>query len=128
MSFLSRSFLFAFSTALFFALGAADLSTAQTRALPAGPAMLPPLAPVAECAKLASADLTSAVGAPTHIASATAVQDGKPAPYCDVTGIVEPAIQFEVRLPLAGWTQRYVQTGCGGLCGNLNIRLGNDDG
>ena len=26
------------------------------------------------------------------------------------------------------WTQRFVQTGCGGLCGNLNIRVSNDDG
>lgn len=33
-----------------------------------------------------------------------------------------------MRLPLKTWTQRFVQTGCGGLCGNLNIRLGNDFG
>jgi feruloyl esterase len=37
-------------------------------------------------------------------------------------------VNFEVRLPRAGWTQRYLQTGCGGLCGNLNVRVGNADG
>jgi hypothetical protein len=26
-----------------------------------------------------------------------------------------------LRLPINGWTQRYVQTGCGGLCGSANI-------
>jgi feruloyl esterase len=54
--------------------------------------------------------------------------DGKPAPYCDVQGYVDPQVKFEARLPLSNWTQRYVQTGCGGLCGMLGIRLGNDDG
>jgi feruloyl esterase len=41
---------------------------------------------------------------------------------------VEPSIQFEVRLPTKNWTQRFVQTGCGGLCGTLNIRLSNARG
>jgi len=77
---------------------------------------------------MATADISLVVGAPTHITSAVAVADGKPAPFCDVMGYVEPAIKFEVRLPLAGWTQRFVQTGCGGLCGNLNIRLGDEEG
>jgi feruloyl esterase len=83
---------------------------------------------VTECGKLTASEISSAVGAPTHITSAFAVADGKPAPYCDVMGYVEPAVKFEVRLPLAGWTQRFVQTGCGGLCGMLGIRLGNEDG
>jgi feruloyl esterase len=48
------------------------------------------------------------------------------APYCKVSGYVSPEVRFEVRLPIKTWTQRFVQTGCGGLCGNLNIRLSND--
>lgn len=40
---------------------------------------------------------------------------------CVVEGYVSPQIRFEVRLPLQGWTQRYLQTGCGGLCGSLRI-------
>jgi hypothetical protein len=89
---------------------------------------LPAVMPIVDCSKLASVDISSSVGAPTHITAATAVNAGAIAPYCDVQGDVEPAIRFEVRLPLTQWTQRYVQTGCGGLCGQLEIRLDKDDG
>lgn len=88
----------------------------------AQPASLALVAPVAECAVLASADLSIAVGAPVHIKSASLVQDGKPAPYCKVLGSIEPSVGFEVHLP-ATWSQRFVQTGCGGLCGMINVRL-----
>lgn len=71
--------------------------------------------PVMDCAQLAKEDFS-----PAHITSATAA-----APYCKVTGFVDPQVKFEVRLPLSGWTQRFLQTGCGGLCGSLNIRVSN---
>ena len=90
-------------------------------------AALAAVAPVIDCTKLDQVDISSAVGARTHLTSSEIVTDGKPAAYCRVTGYVEPMVKFEVRLPLKTWTQRFVQTGCGGLCGNLNIRLGNDD-
>ncbi|MDE2340151.1 MAG: tannase/feruloyl esterase family alpha/beta hydrolase, partial [Alphaproteobacteria bacterium] len=48
--------------------------------------------------------------------------------YCTVRGTVAPAINFEVRLPVHGWTQRSLQTGCGGLCGFLGIRVEHDTG
>lgn len=86
------------------------------------------VAPVVDCATLAAADISAAVGSPTHISSAVPVAEGRPAPYCDVQGYVDPQVKFEVRLPLTTWTQRLVQTGCGGLCGMLGIRLGNDQG
>jgi Tannase and feruloyl esterase len=86
------------------------------------------VAPVVDCATLASADISAAVGSPTHISSAMPVPEGRPAPYCEVKGYVDPQVKFEVRLPLTTWTQRLVQTGCGGLCGMLGIRLGNDQG
>ncbi len=92
------------------------------------PANLPVVAPVTACEKLAGVDISPAVGAAAHITAAKAVTDGKPAAYCDVTGYVEPAIRFEVRLPLARWTQRLVQTGCGGLCGQSSIRLDHEQG
>jgi feruloyl esterase len=93
----------------------------------ARPLNLPVIAPVIDCAALASIDISAAVGAPTHIAAASVV-NAKPAPYCKIEGYVEPAIKFEVHLPVSKWTQRLVQTGCGGLCGNLNIRLDHDGG
>ena len=80
------------------------------------------------CADVAKVDLSGVVDKPIHVTAAAEVTDGKPAPYCQVLGYVEPAVRFEVRLPLNGWTQRYLQTGCGGLCGRLGIRTGNDMG
>ena len=109
------------SFSLVLCVQAPGITTAQFRNLPA-------VAPAVECSTLASADISQAVGAPTHITAATVVRDGEPAPYCQVLGYVEPAIKFEVRLPISTWTQRLVQTGCGGLCGVLNIRLDHDDG
>ena len=81
-------------------------------------ALLAPVAPVATCTSLANLDLAPVTGEATTIA---AQEVAASRPYCAVTGTIAPAIRFEVRLPLAGWTQRYLQTGCGGLCGNLRI-------
>jgi feruloyl esterase len=39
-------------------------------------------------------------------------------PVCDVKGVIAPQIQFEVQLPTQTYRQRYLQTGCGGLCGS----------
>jgi feruloyl esterase len=47
--------------------------------------------------------------------------------YCAVRGTITPKIGFEVRLPASAWTQRYLQVGCGGLCGVLDIRVEHAD-
>jgi hypothetical protein len=119
-----RAVTFVFGTGIMLLMPCATLGQSPARQF----AALSAVAPVIACAKLASADISSAVGATTHISSAQEMPQGMPAPYCRVTGYVEPMVKFEVRLPLTTWTQRFVQTGCGGLCGMLNIRLGNDDG
>ncbi len=90
--------------------------------------VLPSVSPVMECGQLAQADFSNVAEAPLKVTSAEAVNDGRPAPYCRVLGYVAPRVQFEVRLPLKGWTQRFLQTGCGGTCGNLNIRVSNANG
>jgi feruloyl esterase len=115
------------SIATAFAAGA-PIPSAQTPTVAYVPAALPVVMPVTACEKLSDLDLSDGVGALTRIATATPVIDAKPSPYCRVTGYVAPAVNFEVRLPLTTWTQRFVQTGCGGLCGNVNIRLANADG
>jgi feruloyl esterase len=79
-----------------------------------------PVAPVMDCAALAQVDIGAAIGAKVTIQSAS-VHEGK-APYCEVRGVIAPAVGFEVRLPVSGWTQRYLQTGCAGLCGMTLIR------
>jgi feruloyl esterase len=82
----------------------------------AGLADLPALKPVMACAdvlNLKRPDLT--------LTSAAVITTGAPAPYCEVRGTIAPADTVVLRLPVNGWTQRYVQTGCGGLCGSANI-------
>jgi feruloyl esterase len=91
------------------------------------PAILADLSAVAArvpCAQLQSFDLSKALGAKVQIQAASEVSENTPAPYCKVEGTIAPAIRFEVHLPLKSWTQRYLQTGCGGLCGNLNVNVG----
>ena len=86
-------------------------------------AQLAAVNPTSECSNLVHADITAAVGASVHLQSAKAIHGGPGGGYCQVSGTVSPAVRFEVRLPLSGWTQRFVQTGCGGLCGHLDIHL-----
>jgi hypothetical protein len=41
--------------------------------------------------------------------------------YCAVTGQINTYIGFEILLPVNTWRQRYLQVGCGGLCGSIGI-------
>ncbi|MEK8029238.1 tannase/feruloyl esterase family alpha/beta hydrolase [Ideonella sp. DXS29W] len=82
-----------------------------------------PVQPVMDCAAVPGLDLSGVTDGSVTVASATVVTTGV-APYCEVRGTISPANTFIVRLPTQGWTQRYVQTGCGGLCGNANIDFG----
>jgi hypothetical protein len=41
--------------------------------------------------------------------------------YCAVTGHINQYIGFEILLPTSTWRQRYLQVGCGGLCGSIGI-------
>ena len=99
---------------------------AQPSASP-GLAALAPIKPAIPCEALAGADVSGEVGAKTTIASAKVSGAGDKA-FCAVQGVIAPKIRFELRLPTNGWTQRYLQVGCGGLCGVLNIRAEHADG
>ncbi|MEU4215822.1 tannase/feruloyl esterase family alpha/beta hydrolase [Actinoplanes sp. NPDC026623] len=88
-----------------------------------GLAGLPAVAPVMACADVMGLDLGGVTDAPVTIRSAAVVTTGAPAPYCEVRGTIAPADTIVLRLPVNGWTQRYVQTGCGGLCGSANINV-----
>ncbi|WNV86160.1 tannase/feruloyl esterase family alpha/beta hydrolase [Umezawaea sp. Da 62-37] len=103
------------------ALASAPSAAAPHRLTPDGLADLPAVTPVMACADLVGLDLGGVADAPITIRTATVVTTGAPAPYCEVRGTIAPANAIVVRLPVNGWTQRYVQTGCGGLCGNANI-------
>ena len=105
---------------------------AATASAAAGPALadLPVVRPVMECDQLRGMELSELAGVPMAIATAEVKQEA-PAPYCEVHGYVSPQVDFEVRLPTTNWTQRYVQNGCGGLCGTTGaprVTIGEDDG
>jgi hypothetical protein len=81
------------------------LVSARAAAAPQ-PLSLPVLAPAVDCAALASADFTKAIGVSTQILSAAVVDEGKPSAYCKVKVEIESFIDLEVHLPVANWTQR----------------------
>ena len=54
-----------------------------------------------------------------------AAKDAVPA-YCSVTGVVAPQVGFTIRLPLEGWNGRFLQQGCGGMCGVFKIEAADD--
>ena len=93
----------------------------------AGPALaqsdLQPVAPVVACSDLTAIDLTGIGGAGSAVSAAQeTTSDG--IAVCSVTGSLAPQLNFQVLLPMATWTQRYLQVGCGGLCGNISLRSG----
>lgn len=81
-----------------------------------GLADLPAVRPVMNCGDLTRLRLPGVT-----IRSASVATKDAPAPYCGVRGTIAPADTIVMRLPVDGWTQRYVQTGCGGECGTANI-------
>ncbi len=85
-------------------------------------------APRMSCKDLLRADFSAIAGAPAHLASATIGRavDGS-AMFCIVRGYVAPTIEFQLDLPIAGWTGRYLQGGCGGNCGVVMRRFMPDD-
>ena len=108
-------------------LALAVLGGSAATAAPASYALVPLTAilPVVGCESLGHVDLAPVTGAATTQSARKVAGDH---PYCEVTGTVAPAIRFEVRLPLAGWTQRFLQTGCGGLCGMLRVEAEKAEG
>lgn len=88
---------------------------------------LPVVTPIADCAALASTPLADIAGPGSRILrTSKATSQGLPA--CIVEGVLAPSIQFRVELPLGSWTQRYLQIGCGGLCGRIGMEVGAADG
>lgn len=73
--------------------------------------------PVRECAELVREfDIPDAA---TRVTSATVVPAGAEPAHCDVRGVIEPAIGFQLKLPTETYQGRYLQYGCGGFCGML---------
>ncbi|OWZ15299.1 hypothetical protein PHMEG_00011090 [Phytophthora megakarya] len=88
---------------------------------------LAPVEPVAACSDLLAVDLIAIGGSGSNVTAAEE-SDSDGITYCSVTGSFASSAQWQVMLPVANWTQRYMQVGCGGLCGNINIQPGAADG
>jgi Tannase and feruloyl esterase len=72
------------------------------------------------CAQLAKT--TSVAGLKIQIVEyQTASASASSPTYCAVTGHINAYIGFEILLPVSTWRQRYLQVGCGGLCGSISI-------
>ncbi|MCC4620795.1 tannase/feruloyl esterase family alpha/beta hydrolase [Xanthomonas cassavae CFBP 4642] len=82
----------------------------------------------AACADLASVDLVTIGGAGSHITAAVETTNRAGTAVCAVEGVLAPAITFAVQLPTKSWSQRYLQVGCGGLCGSIGGNVGAADG
>ncbi|MRW90210.1 tannase/feruloyl esterase family alpha/beta hydrolase [Duganella sp. FT80W] len=82
---------------------------------------------VASCGDLASVDISDVGGQGSKITKAdTITRNGRQ--VCSVEGTMAPTIGFKITLPLDSWTQRYLQVGCGGLCGRVSTEAGAAEG
>lgn len=83
--------------------------------------------PASSCASLIATDLSAIGGPGSRVRSAQHTQvNGRD--VCVVDGSLAPHINFSLRLPLHNWTQRYLQLGCGGFCGQINLQAAAADG
>lgn len=75
------------------------------------------------CEALATADFGGVLDAPTRITDARWIEstDSMPA-HCVVIGYVHPRIAFLLALPTSNWNGKFLEEGCGGLCGGNLVR------
>ena len=86
----------------------------------AGLANLPAVPAKMSCAQLAQTTQVAGQSIQITEQQTTSASSGSPE-YCAVTGHINTSIGFEILLPTKTWRQRYLQVGCGGLCGSIGI-------
>lgn len=79
------------------------------------------IAPAMDCGNMMRVSAAEAGGIAYRLASATVepATGDRPA-FCLVKGYATPQTEFELRLPFSGYTGRYLQGGCGGMCGIIS--------
>ena len=94
---------------------AANASTASTSVI----------APSISCSSASSINLLTLSGANAEITSTTSVAaSANPAgdwAACEVQGIITPETHFTLYLPTSTYAGEYLQEGCGGGCGSVNV-------
>ena len=113
------------SAALMLAVGLwAGGSQAATRSTAASTSSAA-IAPAISCSSASGIDLLALSGANTEITSATPVAAASnPAgdwAACEVQGIIVPETHFTLYLPTSTYAGEYLQEGCGGGCGSVNV-------
>lgn len=79
--------------------------------------------PAVSCDSLKSTDLTEIGGKGSQVNSTSVIKLNN-AQWCKVEGTLAPEISFRLLLPADSWNQRYMQVGCGGLCGSITLQPG----
>ena len=80
------------------------------------------------CQALLSLDFSSTVGTDVTLRSAERINPDEVwlPDHCRVHAIIAPSTGVEIQLPLSGWNERLLFTGCGGLCGAIRTEQGLD--
>ncbi len=80
-----------------------------------------------QCQALLSHDFSTAVGTDVTVQSARINPAENRLPdHCRVYATITPSTGVEIQLPLTGWNERLLFTGCGGLCGVIRTEQGLD--
>jgi feruloyl esterase len=83
------------------------------------------ITPTSSCSAASGFNLLALKGANTEITSATSVAaSGNPAgswAACEVQGVIAPETHFTLYLPTGTYAGEYLQEGCGGGCGSVNV-------
>jgi len=81
----------------------------------------PAIPPAMPCKMLVTSATADAGGTGYRIIAATEETAGAGAPtVCVVKGYAAPQTQFELRLPMTTYAGRFLQGGCGGMCGVIS--------
>lgn len=88
---------------------------------------LPTVKPVIDCSQLTSINFSDKTGEKVSVNSASALKTDKGI-YCQIKATIGPSTGVEIALPQQQWTQRFLQVGCGGLCGQINLTPTNAGG
>ncbi|PWW05400.1 tannase/feruloyl esterase family alpha/beta hydrolase [Mangrovibacter plantisponsor] len=75
------------------------------------------------CEALMQVDLTG-IGGKGSVVSSAKEETINAVNYCVVSSKLMPSITIKTLLPVTTWNGRYMQLGCGGLCGNIMMDVG----
>lgn len=88
---------------------------------------LPAIKPIIDCSQLASINFNDKIGEKVAINSASSLKTDQ-GMFCQIKATIGASIGVEIALPQQQWTQRFLQVGCGGLCGQINLTPSNASG